>query len=199
MPESYIRTPEIREKIRQSRLGKRASEETRKKLSRIARKHARDPKWLKRVSEGTKKALSNPEIIKKISISSSRQSHGPHLSQRKFNDRNHQRSRAGTAANRAVKRGLFPKVSKLRCIDCGKKATDYDHYLGYEDEHVLDIQPTCRSCNIKRAKRRNVLNGKEGPVMKDHHFLSASARHGGTIGYRGYRTDLHGRHKNASL
>ncbi len=36
------------------------------------------------------------------------------------------------------------------CFDCGGPAMEYDHYLGYEREHWLDVQPLCRPCHGKR-------------------------------------------------
>ncbi len=52
------------------------------------------------------------------------------------------------------RRGM-PKASSLRCVDCPKQASDYDHYLGYAKKHWLDVQPVCRSCHFKREYKRN--------------------------------------------
>lgn len=49
----------------------------------------------------------------------------------------------------AVSLGLLPKLDgSVPCIDCGKPATDYDHR---DYNKPLDVEPTCRSCNIKRG------------------------------------------------
>lgn len=60
---------------------------------------------------------------------------------------------AHTAIRDAVRHGKISKPTTFKCSDCPKQATEYDHYLGYAPEHWLDVQPTCHSCNCKRAWR----------------------------------------------
>jgi hypothetical protein len=48
----------------------------------------------------------------------------------------------------AVKRGLLPRASDHGCADCDSPATDYDHR---DYTKPLDVEPVCRSCNIKRG------------------------------------------------
>ena len=52
-----------------------------------------------------------------------------------------------------IKHGVLPKASSLACVDCGKQAFDYDHrdYL-----KPLDVEPVCRSCNLKRGPAKDV-------------------------------------------
>ena len=52
---------ETKIKLRLANLGKKHSEYTKRKISRISRKHASDPAWRKRVSLGTKKAFLDPQ------------------------------------------------------------------------------------------------------------------------------------------
>lgn len=73
----------------------------------------------------------------------------------------------------------LPPARNFLCVDCGKPATDYDHYLGYNDEHCLDVQPVCRSCHFRREIQRGKhprLTLRIGPKLKDGHFLSWNAR-----------------------
>jgi hypothetical protein len=55
---------------------------------------------------------------------------------------------------RAVRSGALPRVSALRCADCGGPARDYDHHLGYDDEHALDVVALCRRCHARRGVER---------------------------------------------
>ena len=57
-----------------------------------------------------------------------------------------------TAAVAAVSKavwqdGTLPRVVTQRCVACGQSAAQYHHYLGYEPEHWLDVQPLCLSCH----------------------------------------------------
>jgi hypothetical protein len=40
------------------------------------------------------------------------------------------------------------------CVDCGAQARDYDHHMGYEERHALDVEPVCRPCHNKRTLDR---------------------------------------------
>lgn len=57
-----------------------------------------------------------------------------------------------------VSQGWLPRASTLPCVDCGLPARDYDHYLGYDAVHHLDVQPVCRRCH----QLRNVARGEWG-------------------------------------
>jgi len=54
---------------------------------------------------------------------------------------------ANAAITLAKSRGL-PKASAHACVDCGAQAFDYDHR---DYRKPLEIEPVCRSCNIKRG------------------------------------------------
>ena len=67
-------------------------------------------------------------------------------------DASRAQSRARGAVRKAVLDERLLPVNTLLCVDCGQPAREYDHYLGYADEHVLDVQPTCRGCNLRRKQ-----------------------------------------------
>lgn len=86
-------------------------------------------------------------------------------------------SRAHCAVYRAIKSGLIAQAKSLRCSDCEKQATDYDHYLGYEICNQLNVQPVCRSCHNKREyvrgfRPKNYRFGKIGPRLEGGNFYS---------------------------
>ena len=60
-------------------------------------------------------------------------------------------TRAHAAVAAAIQTGRLVRPTELACIDCGKPAIVYDHYLGYAREHWLDVEPVCVSCNALRA------------------------------------------------
>ena len=55
---------------------------------------------------------------------------------------------AVAAVNRAVRMGALPHVKGKLCVDCGAPAHDYDH-RNYS--RPLDVEPVCRSCNLRRG------------------------------------------------
>ena len=63
---------------------------------------------------------------------------------------------AGLAVRKAVKTGLLKNLKQeyVHCADCGNRATEYDHrsYL-----KTLDVQPVCRSCNVKRGPAIEII------------------------------------------
>ena len=68
--------------------------------------------------------------------------------------RHPERRAARWTVHNAVLAGAIPSARSLICIDCGKQAAEYDHYLGYEPEHRLDVQPVCVRCHWSRGKVR---------------------------------------------
>jgi hypothetical protein len=50
-------------------------------------------------------------------------------------------------------KGRLPDVTSQTCVDCGARATDYDHYKGYARENWLDVEPVCTPCHGKRSNR----------------------------------------------
>lgn len=63
-----------------------------------------------------------------------------------------------TAARRAVKYRVrtqqMPPAVTLPCVDCAAPAHHYDHHLGYDKAHQLDVQPVCRRCHGLRSRAR---------------------------------------------
>ena len=64
------------------------------------------------------------------------------------------RIEASNAVGRAIRRGALADPKTLLCLDCGVPAQVYDHYLGYDPEHWLDVQPVCIRDNAKRAQAK---------------------------------------------
>lgn len=57
-------------------------------------------------------------------------------------------SSACLAVRKAIAIGMLRAPSKLRCLDCGAQAENYDHR---DYSKPLDVVPVCRGCNIKRG------------------------------------------------
>lgn len=55
---------------------------------------------------------------------------------------------AGARVNRAVREGILPHPTKLRCADCRGPATQYEHR---DYNKPLAVDPICRSCNCRRG------------------------------------------------
>jgi len=53
-----------------------------------------------------------------------------------------------TRVTKAVRNGDLPPVKTLECIDCGGKATGYDHR---DYANPLDVEPVCHQCNTRRG------------------------------------------------
>ena len=47
----------------------------------------------------------------------------------------------------AIIRGNLLPIGDQLCLYCQQPAHEYHHYLGYDQEHWLDVVPTCRSCH----------------------------------------------------
>lgn len=52
------------------------------------------------------------------------------------------------AVTHQVKKGRFPHVSTLECVDCGKQAEHYEHRDYFRK---LAVVPVCMSCNFLRG------------------------------------------------
>lgn len=62
--------------------------------------------------------------------------------------------RASAAVGHAIRQGKLPHPTTLKCADCGAIATSYDHHLGYDRDHWLDVEPVCTSHNATRSWAR---------------------------------------------
>lgn len=67
---------------------------------------------------------------------------------RRYHERKAITGRAHAEVAKAVKAGLLAHPSKLRCVDCGVPACQYDHR---DYSKPLDVAPVCRSCNVMRG------------------------------------------------
>jgi len=81
------------------------------------------------------------------------------------------------AVRRAVNSGRLPRISTVKCVDCGSQAQRYDHYLGYARENWLKVQPVCHRCDGLRMKARGEnrkpwSTKRVGPRMSDGRFFS---------------------------
>lgn len=58
--------------------------------------------------------------------------------------------------NVEVREGRRAHPNNLACTDCGhcwsggEQRHEYDHHLGYDAAHHLDVQPVCTLCHAKR-------------------------------------------------
>lgn len=49
---------------------------------------------------------------------------------------------------KAVRQGILPHPSTLKCSDCGIQASEYDHR---DYSQPLQVAPVCRGCNVRRG------------------------------------------------
>lgn len=81
---------------------------------------------------------------------------GPAPKQPRAGDRMQARQRV----NVEVRTGRRPHPNTLPCSDCGhtwrkgERRHEYDHHLGYEPEHHLDVEPVCTTCHAARDNAR---------------------------------------------
>jgi len=64
--------------------------------------------------------------------------------------------KAHAAVKKAIQDGILEPIANMQCVDCGKKAEIYDHK---DYNKPLEVEPVCRSCNMKR--------GSAIPLKKD--------------------------------
>ena len=75
-------------------------------------------------------------------------------------ERDRVRELARRAVGVAVRFGRLPRANDRPCVDCGhvwrdgERRHEYDHYLGYEIEHRLAVEPVCTTCHADREKAR---------------------------------------------
>lgn len=63
-----------------------------------------------------------------------------------------QKKLARYAVYNATRKGMIQKASDFSCTDCGVTANEYDHYLGYDENHWFDVEPVCFICHNKRTR-----------------------------------------------
>src|SRR5262245_33638273 len=87
------------------------------------------------------------------------------------------RIRAYSAVWRAVRDGRLPRVETLQCVRDGRPGSVYHHYLGYEPDHYLAVEPWCRSCHaiehgVGRYFRSEETKAKARVTMQADEFRS---------------------------
>lgn len=103
----------------------------RKRESRQRRRES-DPEWY----ESTRKAKA--EYI---------QTPAGKASRKRWKINNKEKCNAQHAVYYAVQTGKLPNLAALKCEICGGKPLHYHHYMGYDKEHRLDVQPLCCICH----------------------------------------------------
>ena len=82
-------------------------------------------------------------------------------------------ARAGSAVKKAIRKGDIAKItSDVRCVDCGDAAKVYDHR---DYSKPLDVDPVCRSCNIKRGPANIFRLGQPRYMRDGSRFANAVA------------------------
>jgi hypothetical protein len=86
------------------------------------------------------------------------------------------KAQARQRINVEVRTGHRPHPNTLSCADCGdvwsagKLRHEYDHHLGYEAEHHLDVEAVCIPCHVKRDSRK----AAQEACIRGHPFDSAN-------------------------
>lgn len=65
---------------------------------------------------------------------------------------------ARARVNHRVARGVLANPNTIACADCGHLGSDrrheYDHHLGYDADHQLDVEAVCTRCHHAREEAR---------------------------------------------
>jgi hypothetical protein len=56
---------------------------------------------------------------------------------------------SGQCVAKEISKGLLKHPSNFQCVDCGCKATEYDHR---DYNKPLNVDPVCRGCNARRGQ-----------------------------------------------
>jgi hypothetical protein len=68
------------------------------------------------------------------------------------------KKQARARVNHRIKIGLLPAPNDAPCTDCGhvwspgERRHEYDHHLGYDAAHHLDVQSVCSTCHATRDR-----------------------------------------------
>lgn len=57
-----------------------------------------------------------------------------------------------------VANGKMPRAVDCFCMDCGDRAAEYDHYLGYTGKAREAVQPVCKPCHQARTNTREKVD-----------------------------------------
>jgi hypothetical protein len=107
------------------------------------------------------------------------------------------RKQARQRVNVEVRTGYRPHPNNLPCADCGhiwqpgERRHEYDHHLGYDAEHHLDVEPVCTICHSARD------NAKAGRTHCKHgHEFTEENTHLNSNGTRVCRECMRARERN---
>lgn len=68
-----------------------------------------------------------------------------------YRDKHPDRYKATNILNGAIRHGKFPAADTCECSVrlelCLGRASQYHHHNGYDEEHIYDVIPVCRSCH----------------------------------------------------
>lgn len=73
------------------------------------------------------------------------------------------RANAINRVSQSVARGLIPPAAKLKCVDCGSQAQQYDHR---DYGKPLKVKPVCRKCNSKRGPAKKFGHRGEARMLE---------------------------------
>lgn len=111
-------------------------------------RNAHNRRWYKR---GGKECYKTPAA--KATKSRWKKSKIGKVLHRKSNKRHRQkwpeREKARKAINNAVRAKELPPATTCTCLQCGSQAESRHHYLGYAEEHWLDVIELCNPCHTK--------------------------------------------------
>lgn len=141
----YKKTPKA--KKRRKELAQRA--ESKRKQAAWQRKYYQTPTrqhWEKQYRHNPKRKA----VVKRYSQSSKGK-----FRVKRYRYNNPDPIKARTAVDTAVRRGNLPRAKTLRCSYCGNQAKQYHHYLGYAQDHWIDVIPLCKMCHkVAHQKER---------------------------------------------
>jgi len=87
--------------------------------------------------------------------------------------------------NQARRNGVLTDLKKasIACVDCGAKATQYDHR---DYRRPLDVVPVCHRCNLKRgpANLQPFLDGEQVSIGCWVESFAARLFYASSFGYR---------------
>lgn len=66
---------------------------------------------------------------------------------RDYQARYPEKRKANHAVWIAITAGRLPAATDRECARCSNRAQQYHHYLGYAEEHQLDVLPLCVKCH----------------------------------------------------
>ena len=87
--------------------------------------------------------------------------------------------------NQARRNGVLTDLKKasIACVDCGAKATQYDHR---DYRRPLDVVPVCHRCNLKRgpANLQPFIDGEQVSIGCWVESFAAKLFYASSFGYR---------------